>query len=344
MHRDAMSRAVITCALVPLGLLTLPARAEVSITPRVGYYFDNTSQRQSAVDYSSLESEEDLQLEEEFVELLGGEFAIGPYESARNSSQLAFPQYGATITFSLPSSDATQFAFTALYGETSSEGTEIIQRLKAYSVLDLLIRDTEVTNVRTTADYTRLDLEATVQHRLSETFSLIGGVRAERIYVSGSDAYASVQSYHLYNAVNDVLGLGLPPNYQEAEARNVENYHATSWTYSGRIGAAAFAPVGEKHLFYVNGLLQLSYHPANTVHFTNESGSGATEGNGAVFEEETSLGPDISVGYMYRVSERFGIDLRYRATVYFTIDGPSDFEDSRVNHGIGAGFTFWLGR
>jgi hypothetical protein len=344
MHRVSLSRALMTVALILPGLAALPARAEVSITPRVGYYFDNTSQRQSAVDYSSLESEEDLQLEEDFVELLGGDLAIGPYESARNSSQLAFPQFGATVTFTLPSSQATQFAFTALYGETSSEGTEIIQRLKAYSVLGLLIRDTEVTNVHTTADYTRLDLEATVQHRLNETFSLIGGVRAERIYVSGSDGYASVQSYHLYNAVNDQLGLGLPPNYQEAEPRNVETYHATSWTYSGRIGAAAFAPVGEKHLFYVNGLLQVSYHPANTVHFTNSSGSSQTEGNGAVFEEETSIGPDISVGYMYRASDRFGIDLRYRATVYFTVDGPSDFEDSRVNHGIGLGFTTWLGR
>lgn len=344
MHRDHPFRAAVTSALVLLGFAALPAQAEVSITPRAGYYFDNTSQRQSAIDFSSLRSEEDVALEQAFVEQFGGSFAIGDYENARNAAQLSFPQFGATVTFTLPSSEATQFAFTALYGKTSGEGNELIQRFRAYSVFDLLIRDTEVTSVHTTADYKRLDLEATMQHRLNETFSLIGGLRAERFFVAGSDSYASAQSYHLYNAVIAELGLPLDPFYQTAEPRNVETYRATSWTYSGRVGAAAFAPVGEKHLFYVNGLLQVSYHPANTVHFTNRSGSGQTAGNGAVFEAETSVGPDISVGYMYRLSDRFGIDVRYRATVYFTVDGPSDFEDSRVNHGIGLGFTTWLGR
>jgi hypothetical protein len=64
----------------------------------------------------------------------------------------------------------------------------------------------------------------------------------------------------------------------------------------------------------------------------------------AIYDSETTVGPDISVGYMYRVSDRFGVDLRYRATVYFTVSGPSDFKDSRVNHGVGLGFTTWIGR
>jgi hypothetical protein len=46
---------------------------------------------------------------------------------------------------------------------------------------------------------------------------------------------------------------------------------------------------------------------------------------------------------MYRFSDRFGVDVRYRATVYFPISGPSEFKDSRVNHGIGTGFTTWFG-
>jgi hypothetical protein len=46
---------------------------------------------------------------------------------------------------------------------------------------------------------------------------------------------------------------------------------------------------------------------------------------------------------MYRLSDRFGIDLRYRATVYFPISGPNDFKDARVNHGAGLGFTTWFG-
>lgn len=348
MNRAPLLRAALSGTALLLALTTPPARAETSITPRFGYYFDNTSQRQSAIDYSTLADAGEAAAEASFVRQFGGSFAIGDFETARNSSQLAFPQYGGTLTFTLPAHETTQVALTALYGRTSGTGQELIQRFRAYSVFDLLIRDTELYSVRTNADYTRLDLEGTLQHRLNETFSLIAGMRAERFTIDGTDAFAAVQSYHLYNAVIAQLGLPLDPYYQTAEPRHLETYRAASWTYSGRIGAAAFASAGDRHLFYVNGLLQLSYRRANDVHFTNAAGqSGSSKGlefNSAAYRSESSLGPDISVGYLYRLNDRLAIDVRYRATVYFTVNGPSDFKDSRVNHGLGVGFTTWLGR
>ncbi|MEP7312721.1 MAG: hypothetical protein ABI859_09060 [Pseudomonadota bacterium] len=330
------------------GLLAVAGSAqavEFSFTPRFGYYFDNTSQRQSAIDYNSLRDPVFEAEERDFVEnTLGGTMETDSIETARNYSQLAFPQYGGTVTFAFDSRPETQFAFTALYGETSGRGQELVNRLTVYDVLGLLIRDTAVTSVRTTNDYSRLDLEGTVQHRLNETFSLLGGIRAERSTIDGSGAYATVQSQHLYNAVLDVLGIVSPPYYDPAEPRSIETYSSTAWTYSARVGAAAYAPVGDKHLFYVNGLVHVSYYDPGLRSFTTSQGQGTGAEKSAIYEAETTVGPDISVGYLYRFSDRFAIDVRYRATVYFTVDGPSDFKDSRVNHGVGVGFTTWLGR
>ena len=131
---------------------------------------------------------------------------------------------------------------------------------------------------------------------------------------------------------------GLPPIVLTTPAPVHADENTTNWIYSMRFGAAAYAAVGEKHLFYVNGLLQLSYNPDADYH-TFSGGSTATQS----IPGETTLGPDISVGYMYRISDRFGVDVRYRGTVYFTVSGPSNFKDSRVNHGPSLGFTTWFG-
>ena len=98
--------------------------------------------------------------------------------------------------------------------------------------------------------------------------------------------------------------------------------------------------MGEKHLFYVNGLLQISRTNAGN-YTTQYENAAATQSPGF---SDTSIGPDISVGYMYRLSDRFGFDVRYRATIYFPIAGDFEFKDSRVNHGVGVGFTTWFGR
>lgn len=345
-RRTVGTRHVRLLALTGLFVFASTASAvELSLTPRFGYYFDNTSQRQSAInsdDLRDVQAEED---ERDFVESLGGEVAIGDYEAARNYSQLAFPQYGGTITFAFDSRPETQYAFTALYGKTSGSGTELLNRFTAYSVLGLLIRDTVVTSVHTDNDYSRLDLEGTIQHRINETFSFIGGLRAERFTTKGTEAYATTQSVHLYNAIVAELGLPGPPYFETGGPRNIETHHSTAWTYSARGGAAAFVPVNDKHLFYVNGLLHLSHYNPGLRFFTNSQGQSSGQViRSAIYDSETTMGPDISVGYMYRVSDRFGVDLRYRATVYFTVSGPSDFKDSRVNHGVGLGFTTWIGR
>jgi len=57
-------------------------------------------------------------------------------------------------------------------------------------------------------------------------------------------------------------------------------------------------------------------------------------------KSESAIGPDISVGYVHRFTDTIGLDVRYRAIVYFPISGSRSFDDPRVNHGINAGLTF----
>lgn len=344
---------------VALCSVALGASAEVSFTPRLAMYFDNSSQRQSALDYNSPARQQyldDLAAQLAGINATAAALGIGsasftadPISTAQRGEQVAFPQFGGTLTFGWRNSETTQIALTALYGTASTSATQISTQYFHYTGFGRTALDVDVGTTAARADLSRLDLEVTVQHRLNETFSLIGGVRAER---TGYD----MQLSHIYQEtlnfsnlyiiqLNDYLvGIGqppvIPPVFNEDFGATQWRQSFKIWTYSARVGAAAYAPVGDKHLFYVNGLLHVSHTPAVgfTRHFTNGFNEEAVP-----LPSETYVGPDISVGYMYRISDRFGVDLRYRATVYFPVAGPAEFKDSRVNHGIGLGFTTWFG-
>jgi hypothetical protein len=105
-----------------------------------------------------------------------------------------------------------------------------------------------------------------------------------------------------------------------------------------RGGAAAYAAFDEKHLFFVNGMLQITRDPG--ISFTD-----TYAGQSVKYKDqaETTVGPDFSVGYIYQLSDRFNFDVRYRAAIYFPISGPFDFKDSRVKHGLTLGVTTWFG-
>lgn len=352
-------------AFLCVAFFTAAARAEVSITPRVALYFDNQVQRQSAIDYNTPQHDAYLaqvnaSLAQVNALVLQLNALTGPpgipvatlstdrIDSAQRGKQISFPQFGGTITFGVGASETTQIALTALYGTTDNTATQISSEYFRFNAFNINVIDSDVGTVRSQAEQNRLDIEATLQHRLNETFSLIGGVRAERTALDIESNFTGTRSANFFNLyylnLNAyVTQFGLPPvaqPYYVPALLPVEwQQQIDIWTYSARIGAAAYAPVGDRHLFYVNGLLQLS-HTAKSK-FTRRYSNGATEP--AELPAETSTGPDISVGYMYRLSDRFGFDVRYRATVYFPVSGPSDFDDARVNHGIGLGFTTWFG-
>jgi hypothetical protein len=330
--------SALAAVLLATGLAAGAARADVSITPRFAYYFDNTSQRQTAVDLNTASAQALLNTINSLAGALGATFTTQPANSARRSSQLTFPQYGATVSFGLHGSDATQIALTALYGTARGNDTTIDQQFFQYRYLGVNVQDTLATTAQRQGRFSRLDVEATLQHRLNETFSLVGGLRGERTQSAFDRTIQSGLSTNFQNLV--LLSAGGAPYFLTAPVPETAHDSVSTWVYSARFGAAAYAPVGDKHLFYVNGLLQLSRTPNATV-MTYVKSSGATLTNTA--NGETTVGPDISVGYLYRASDRFGIELRYRATVYFTLSGDSKFSDSRVNHGLSLGFTSWLG-
>jgi hypothetical protein len=345
-----------------IGLLccaALPAHAEWSITPRAALYFDNVGQRQSAFNDNTPEHQALLNninsqlvaanISARQLGLPPATLKVDPIDTVQRADQITFPQVGATLTFGWRDSESTQISITALYGKTSAEALRLSTESYHYNAFGANIVDTDAINSQLQIDVKRLDLEVTLQHRLNETFSLIGGIRAER---TSSDERASTTeltsanfgNFYVYNLNQYAISQGFPAPFPPIVSFEIPPVTATvkfsGVTYSARIGAAAYAPVGEKHLFYVNGLLHASWQARvdGTIHYGN-----GTSFRTLALPAETSLGPDISVGYMYRFSDRFGVDVRYRAQVYFPVSGPFSFDDARVNHGVGVGFTRWFG-
>lgn len=350
-----------------LACMASPSRAEWSFTPRAALYFDNSVQRQTGIDFNNdpnrLKYIADQQTLIASINALTPVFAqlgvflppttisVDPATTARRTTQAKYPQIGGTLSFDWRGSESTQVAITALYGKTDSELSEVTTQYFRYNSFGSSAIDTVQLSTQAKGDLDRLDLELTVQHRLNETFSLVGGVRAERVNIDTdftSTSFASANFYNLVAFSGTVIlqsrNLPVPASFLPTFTLNppaiTGNLKQTTWVYSARVGAAAYAPVGEKHLFYVNGLLHVSHTPQ--VNSIQRFSNGFTVSVPS-FASETTIGPDISVGYMYRFSDRFGVDLRYRAAVYFPVAGDFDFEDARVNHGVSLGFTTWFG-
>jgi len=349
-RKEAFPRAAIGCVLATAGLMTsAPALAEVSFTPRVGVFFDNASQRTSAGSATSPNVQAFLDNLSTIVTQYSGTMA-NQVTTTGKSTQPAIPQYGGTLTFGIGEGGNTDIALTALYGKTHLKGDVFEQTtLLSVSVLGASAIDSIVQRMSYDNDYARLDLEATLQHRLNETFSFVGGFRAEKTTADRPTTVIETGSVNTLNALanrtNQLLvaagGQPLAGAYVYPQgAPYTFDRHIRAWAYSLRAGAAAYSPIGEKHLFFVNGMLHITRDPAATV--TDRAGTVSSKyrfGPSA----ETTVGPDISVGYLYRFSDRFALDARYRATIYFPISGDFDFKDSQIKHGLMVGFSTWFG-
>jgi len=355
MNRPNQRTNIVRRIVVILGVLAAQAHADISITPRVAYYFDNTSQRQSAINFNTPQEQAILQQVGTLWNAVGGVLTGTQIFSSLNSEQLAFPQYGATITVSFGQNESTQLAFSGLYGRSSGDTTRNTQLFLNFTRLGVTVVD-EISKAELAhGNFTRLDLEATLQHRLNETFSIIGGMRGERTTESDSFVSQALTSTNFLNLLALQTGLTIADveslkNSIPLVQRQVGNLSKSQWIYSARLGAAAYAPVGERHLFYVNGLLQMTRDPGARGSSVTATYQGVNNQyrSTVVFDgrlpSETTLGPDISVGYLFRFNDRFAVDMRYRALVYFPISGPYNFRDSRVDHGISLGFTSWFDR
>ncbi|MBX3561322.1 MAG: hypothetical protein KF780_05860 [Sphingomonas sp.] len=315
--------------------------AEISITPRFGLYFDNTEQRQSGFGGIETTADTDLADLDELIRILDPTapgFTLTPGEGAGASTQVLFPLFGASVTIG---GERTQVTFTGLYGKATGTIRTITTQTLTLEAFGFEATDQLVTATTGNSRYKRLDLELTAQHRLNETFALIGGVRYERVTGRGTFTGTTTSSSNISNLISLAAGDGDIDIGIGSQAQTFINT-SESETYSIRAGAAAFVPVSRSVLTYVNGLVHLSHSPASggTTILTTPDGQVSTAESR--IGGETAFGPDISVGMLLRMSDNVALDLRYRGIFYFPISGPRSLDDPRVNHGLNIGLTFSL--
>ena len=322
--------------------------AQLSIAPRASLYFDNISQRQSGQQKLDQQSVDQLvaNIDAQYKTQFGPTASLRRTgsESSSSNNQVSYRLLGATFSFAWPGHERVQVSLTGQYGTSDVAVSSVLTLGTEFSLGTLRVRDTAAASVRGNTRLQRADVEATLQFPLNETISLMGGLRVEQTGVDSRGTQTFNTSLNVYNAVAQLNGF--PPLLNVSSNVSAVSSRATIRLYSLRFGAAGFAPVGDHHLFFINGFLHASHTPG--VSATRTFAPIATPQNISVdrvrIPGETSIGPDITVGYLYRITDRLAVDFRYRAVIYFPVSGISNFSDSRVNHGASASFSFSLGR
>lgn len=311
-------------ACVILLMLSLNAIAEVTLTPRVAYYFDNTNQRTSLLDdvFVAPDLTAEIQaLQAEFgpdASIQYGEFSFGT-----EADQYSIPMFGGSASFG---NDERLWTLTLMYGE--SDAKEIVTGFGSYSVtiggitsVDILggIGDNE-------SDVKRIDVEGTMQQRINERFSLMVGLRYERIETENELGLVTLRSVNEANLTSIARG-GNVTIVDVLQDFSFSSHSTSDETYSLRIGMSAFAPFGERGIAFVTGMIQASYLQSkiDTIGFKDAN--------------EFSLGPDISVGLQFSLTERVSVDARYRMTAFFPLSGGFSTDDPRVAHGVSLGVS-----
>lgn len=348
-----MGKSAGLCALTTLGVgISAPgvAVADVSFTPRLAVYFDNVSQRQTATQsqLDGLDLDQIQQVEDHLAGIVGpsANYSITVEDAAFRAPQVNFNVFGGTISFGM-NDDKTTVALTALHGATQSTVDGVLTAVVDFSYDSALFggvvssHDLQTQNLRHVVDLKRSDVELSIQHR-GENFALVGGARVERVEMTSRGRATGRSTENLFNLISNEFGGPFSFDFTTVEQEATSD--ATYWSISGRIGGAAYAPISDRQRLYANAMVHIAYSPEydTKTHVTTVGMPGESDAVTRI-PSEVSVGPDLSVGYQLTLSERTSLDLRYRATVYFPVSGPSDFEDPRVNHGLMLGLTMRLG-
>lgn len=330
-------------ALAAAACIAAPAQADFSFSPRFFLYFDNASQRSSGFDeQNNLLTDADAEASEDLSDFFGTPVTVATDDarSAGINNQQVYPLFGAAFTAGLDAENRTQVTVSALYGEANSEFKTLQTFQQEVTVEGFTAEDVVTQYMVGDVKSKRLDLELTLQHRLNERFALLGGLRYERIQSKGTFDFSNVSSNNASNLFQLLFGEGdivLGLNDSEGTMSS----KVTDHIFSVRGGVAAFANINARNMVYLNGLMHLTHQSA-------EDSDGRLVVSDLDFDEtyeidiksETAIGPDIAVGYVHRFSDKVGLDVRYRAIVYFPVGGNRSFDDPRVNHGVNAGLTF----
>lgn len=340
-----MSKVVKTSMLAFAACIAAPAQADFSISPRFFLYFDNASQRQSGFEsIAGLATEQDAVESDRLSDFFGTPVVVSTDDviSASINNQVVYPLFGGAVTMDLNRDKRTQVTLSALYGKSNSDFRTLQNINQSISALGFTANDILALTMDGPVKTKRLDLELTFQHRLNERFALLGGLRYEHLKSKGKFDVGFTSSNNASNLFELLFGegdieLGLNESQGTSTVKTSDNI------YSVRFGGAAFAPIGKRNMVYVNGLIHVT-HGADAkgkTRFTvpdidfDRSESIKVKG-------ETTVGPDIAVGYQHRFTDAVGVDLRYRGIFYFPVSGTKSFDDPRVNHGLNVGLTFAL--
>lgn len=340
-----MSKILKTSMLAIAASVAVPAQADFTFSPRFFLYFDNATQRQSGFDeLSSLTEQADAEAAAELTDFFGTPIGIttDQVNSAGISNQVVYPLFGGAIGYNFGQDNRTNITFSALYGKSNTKFKTLQTFRQTVTAEGFEAQDITTQVMQGDGKISRYDFELSLQHRLNERFALLGGLRYEHFRSKGNFDFESTSSNNASNLFELLFGegdisLGLNNSEGTMSVKNNDNL------YSARFGGAAFAPIGKRNMVYVNGLLHIS-HQAST---TGKSRFVVPEleideTNTIKIASETSIGPDIAVGYQHRFSDKVGFDVRYRGIFYFPVSGNRDFDDPRVNHGLNIGLTFGL--
>ena len=334
--------------LAMLGMVAVsaaPAQADFSVSPRFFLYFDNASQRQSGFEaLNGLATEQDAVESARLSDFFGTPVTVTTdnITSASINNQVVYPLFGGAVTMDLNHDKRTQVTLSALYGKSNSRFRTLQNTNQTVTALGFASSDILAMKMEGPVKTKRLDLELTFQHRLNERFALLGGLRYEHLRSKGSfdvDFTSSNNGSNLFQLLfgEGDIEFGLSNSQGRSTVKSSDN------VYSARFGGAAFAPIGKRNMVYVNGLLHIT-HTADAKGKTRfvvpdldfDSSDDITVAG------ETTMGPDIAVGYQHRFTDSIGIDVRYRGIFYFPVSGTKSFDDPRVNHGLNVGLTFAL--
>lgn len=334
-----MKFRILALAGASLAFVPQAAMADVVVSPRVSYFFDNINQRASGLDDAATLDDEDLAAQTAVLQELFGPDAGVEFESdgvGINNDQIALPMFGLAVTVI---EGDWSFTATGMYGEADGSVRANASGILTTNVLGLQATDVLAFSSTGVQQSERIDLELTAQKRINERFAVMGGVRYEYV----DTVINGVANYGISaNASNLISSLFEGPfDFNIVQASNEQLIKGAYEVYSIRGGVAGFIPFGEANAVFLNGMLHLSHEPSPDISVTqidfltgNEVTSVTRQG------AETTLGPDMAVGVQFGLSESVSLDVRYRGAFYFPISGGASFQDVRVNHGVNAGVSF----
>jgi hypothetical protein len=331
-------RAIVFAAI---SMLPGMAAADIVLTPRVSYYFDNFTSLDSSVSGDPSYIQNMLnQLNSELKSALGptANLAIASSNLALRSQQAAYKLYGATLDGRW--GEGNRLYVTALTGTANVQTFLSQQFVVSSTYLSSSAQDIWTSSEVTNSALRRVDVELAYEY---DDFT--AGLRFEQVRQHFVGVQTTVISQNFANMVGALQGVA--PDFNLASLQGTSEGDIVYNLYSARMGVSVHTAKTEeaRNDFTLSAQLHVSYSPpahAAGVLQANDATALPMILTGAT-ERSLSAGPDVSVGYTHYFSRWLGVDFRYRAIVYFPISGAlsgtQKSSDPRVNHGLMVGIS-----